>query len=95
LPENELNFEFNLAAVLWYELLSAIDKASTSFQSTCADLSTAITLMKGLKEFLQTLIENGFDSSKERLRRFAMNMEHHLNSNGQGYLNGKVFTIMQ
>jgi hypothetical protein len=65
LAENEFNFEFILAAVVWYELLSAIDKVSKSLQSMGADLSTAITLLKGLKEFLQNFRENGFASSKE------------------------------
>jgi hypothetical protein len=44
LTENDFNSEFILAAVVWYELLSAIDKVSKSLQS--ADLSMSITLLK-------------------------------------------------
>jgi hypothetical protein len=95
LAENEFNFDFILAAVVWYELLSAIDKVSKRLQSMGADLSTAITLLMGLKEFLQNFRENGFVSSKEMAQKFAMKLEYHLNSNGQGYLNGNVFTIMK
>jgi hypothetical protein len=34
-----------------------------------ADLSTAITLLNGLKEFLQNFRENGFASSKEMAQK--------------------------
>jgi hypothetical protein len=64
LAENEFNFEFILAVVVWYEL-SAINKVSKSLQNVGADLSTAITLLKGLKEFLQKFRENEYASSKE------------------------------
>jgi hypothetical protein len=60
-----------------------------------ADLSTAITLLNGLKEFLQTFEKTGFFHRRKRLIRFAMKMECHLNSNGQVYLNGSFFTIMK
>jgi hypothetical protein len=95
LAENEFNFEFTFTAVVWYESLSEIDKVSRSLQSMGADLSTAITLLKGLKEFLQTLTKMGLLHQRKRIRRFAMRMEYHLNSNGREYLKGNVFTIMK
>jgi hypothetical protein len=66
LAENEFNFEFILAAVVWYKLLSAIDKAHKSLQSMGTDLGMAITL---LKEFLQNFRENRFSSSKEKVQK--------------------------
>jgi hypothetical protein len=65
MAENEFNFEFIFAAVVWYEL-SAIDKVSKSLQSIGEDFSTAITL---LKEFLQNFRENWFASSKETAQK--------------------------
>jgi hypothetical protein len=67
--EHEFNFEFISAAVVWYESSSAIDKVSKSLQSAGADLNTAITLLKGLKEFLQNFREYGFALSKETAQK--------------------------
>jgi hypothetical protein len=57
-----------------------------------ADFSMTITL---LKEFLQNFRENGFASSKETARKVCDENGIHLNSNGQEYLNGNVFTTMK
>lgn len=65
LGDNEFSYEFILSTVVWYELLSAIDKVSKSLQSMNIDLSIATSLLKGLKEFLCNFRENGFKSSQE------------------------------
>jgi hypothetical protein len=60
-----LNLFLILAPAVWYEFLSATDKVSRNLQSMGADLSTAITLLKGLKEFLQPFRENRLASLKK------------------------------
>jgi hypothetical protein len=92
MAENEFNFEFILAAGLWYELLSAMDKVSKRLQSMGADLSMTITL---LKKFLQNFRENLFASSKETSQKVCDENGIHLNSNGQGYLHGNICKIMK
>jgi hypothetical protein len=54
-----------------------------SLQSIGAGLSTAITLLTDLKEFLQNISENGLLHRKNRPRSFLMKMEYHLESDGK------------
>lgn len=65
LAEYGMNFEFILATVVWYELLSAINKVSKSLQSIGTDLSMAMSLLSGLEKFLKEFRKNGFATSKK------------------------------
>lgn len=65
LAEHEINFEFVLSTVIWYDLLIAVDKVSKSLQNKSTDVSVATSLLKGLQDYLQSYRENNFESSFE------------------------------
>ncbi|GLV33281.1 hypothetical protein CBL_20089 [Carabus blaptoides fortunei] len=71
LAEHEINFEFVLSTVIWYDLLIAVDKVSKSLQNKSIDVSVATSLLKGLQEYLQSYRENNFELSLEVAKKIC------------------------
>ncbi|XP_050524356.1 zinc finger MYM-type protein 1-like [Daktulosphaira vitifoliae] len=65
LANYEFCYDFILSVVIWYELLSAINKVSKSLQSKNMELSNAVQLLSGLKDFFYNFRNEGFESSKK------------------------------
>lgn len=62
---HEFSYEFILSIVIWYELLSAINQVSKSIQSERMELSNAVQLLSGLKDFFNNFRKKGFELSKK------------------------------
>jgi hypothetical protein len=92
LAENEFSFEFILAAVVWYELLSAIDEVRKSVQSRGADLSMAVTL---LKELLRNFRKKRFTSLKETALKLSDENETPLEFKRTSMSTRTAFTVMK
>jgi len=65
LSNYEFSYDFILNVVIWYELLSAINKVSKSLQSENMELSNAVQLLSGLKDFFNNFTGKGFELSKK------------------------------
>lgn len=64
LASYEFTFEFVLSTVIWYDILSAINKVSKSLQSEKMDLATSIQFLSGLRDFLLKYRDDGFRTAK-------------------------------
>ncbi|KAL4153598.1 hypothetical protein QTP88_001431 [Uroleucon formosanum] len=62
LANYEFSYDFILSVVIWYELLSAINKVSKSLQSETMELSNAVQLLK---------VEKGFELSKKTAQQLC------------------------
>ncbi|XP_022165449.1 uncharacterized protein LOC111030323 [Myzus persicae] len=65
------SYDFILSVVIWYELLSAINKVSKSLQSEAMELSNAVQLLSGLKDFFNNFREKGFELSKKTAQQLC------------------------
>jgi hypothetical protein len=65
LANYKFSYDFIFSIVIWYELLSTINKVSKSLQSESMELSNAVQLLSGLKDFFNNFRENGFELSKK------------------------------
>ncbi|XP_022178815.1 zinc finger MYM-type protein 1-like [Myzus persicae] len=71
LANYEFSYDFILSVVIWYELLSAINKVSKSLQSEAMELSNAVQLLSGLKDFFNNFREKGFELSKKTAQQLC------------------------
>ena len=72
LANNELgNFEFLLATVIWYEILSGVNLVSKQLQSKEMMIDVAINSIKGLIAFFKTYRENGFSNALNTIKNLT------------------------
>ncbi|KAL4131914.1 hypothetical protein QTP88_009146 [Uroleucon formosanum] len=71
LANYEFSYDFILSVVIWYELLSAINKVSMSLQSETMELSNAVQLLSVLKDFFNNFREKGFELSKKTAQQLC------------------------
>ena len=71
LANYEFSYDFILSVVIWYELLSAINKVSKSLQNESMELSNAVQLLSGLKDFFTNFREKGFQLSKKTAQKLC------------------------
>lgn len=71
LANYEFSYDFILSVVIWYELLSAINKVSKSLQSESMELSNAVQLLSGLRDFFTNFREKGFQLSKKTAHKLC------------------------
>lgn len=69
--ENDINFEFVISIIIWYELLLHVNVVSKSLQNSKTDLSTAVSLLKGLKTYLKTYRDVGFGEAKLEAKKLC------------------------
>lgn len=78
LAENELgSFEFLVAIIIWYEILSAINLISKQLQSKDMLIDVAIESVQGLISFFRKYRETGFSKALEAAKEIAMEMDIH------------------
>ena len=59
-----MDFEFLFGMVIWYNILSAINRVSKMLQSKDIVINVAISNLKALISFFETYRETGFESDK-------------------------------
>ena len=59
-----MDFEFLFGLVIWYNILSVINKVSKMLQSKDIVIDAAISHLKALISFFETYRETGFESDK-------------------------------
>ena len=69
------NFEFLLAMVIWFELLSAVNEISKSLQKKDMRIDVAIELVKGLIKYMEKYRESGFANAIISAEKIANEME--------------------
>ena len=62
--EHEVNFEFGLSIIIWYDILLNVNTVSKSLQNPKTNLLTVDSLLKGLKNSLKYLRNVGFAKLK-------------------------------
>ncbi|XP_060959309.1 uncharacterized protein LOC115720250 [Cannabis sativa] len=72
---NIQNFEFLLNLVIWYDLLSAVNKVSIVLQSEDMQIDVAIRQLKTLLSFLQKYRETGFEETMVAATKIASEMK--------------------
>ena len=78
LVENELgSFEFLVAIIIWYEILSAINLVSKQLQSKDMLIDIAIESVQGLISYFRKYRETGFPKALEAAKEIAMEMDIH------------------
>jgi hypothetical protein len=78
LAENELgSFEFLVAIIIWYEILSAINLISKQLQSKDMLIDIAIESVQGLISFFKKYRETGFSKALEAAKEIALEMDIH------------------
>ena len=76
LATNELcNFEFLLAAIIWYEILFTVNMVSKSLQAKDMFLEDAIVEVKWLISFFERYRENGFSDAMNVAKGIAAELE--------------------
>jgi hypothetical protein len=76
LADNEFDdFEFLLAIIIWYEILSAINLASKQLQAKDMVIDIAIERVQGLISFFTKYREIGFSQALEAAREVAFEMD--------------------
>nr|TKW09163.1 hypothetical protein SEVIR_6G075100v2 [Setaria viridis] len=79
LAENELgSFEFSVAIIIWFEILSAVNLISKHLQSKDMLIDIAIESVQGLISFFKKYKETGFLKALEATKEIAMEMDIHL-----------------
>ncbi|XP_010501913.1 PREDICTED: zinc finger MYM-type protein 1-like [Camelina sativa] len=68
-------FEFLFGMVIWYDLLSVVNKVSKSLQSENMDIDAAIHQLKGLVSYFKKYRETGFEEEKSKATQIAAEME--------------------
>ncbi|EAY87545.1 hypothetical protein OsI_08956 [Oryza sativa Indica Group] len=76
LSENELGgFEFLVAIIIWYEILSSINVVSKQLQSKDMVIDIAIESVQGLISLFKKYRENGFSKALEAAKQIALEMD--------------------
>ena len=76
LATNELgDFEFLIAIIIWYDILSAVNIVSKLLQSKDMLIDVAIENIKGLITFFETYRETGFDNALVSAKELATEMD--------------------
>ena len=70
-----MDFEFLFGMVIWYNLLSAINRVSKMLQSKDIVIDAAISHLKALVSFFETYRETGFESDKIIAKEIAAQMK--------------------
>ncbi|TVU24144.1 hypothetical protein EJB05_26545, partial [Eragrostis curvula] len=75
LADNELgDFEFLLAVIIWYEILSAVNLVSKQLQAKDMIIDIATERVQGLISFFNKYRENGFPQALEAATEVALDM---------------------
>jgi hypothetical protein len=78
LAENELSsFDFLVAIIIWYEILSAVNSISKQLQSKDMLIDIAIESVQGLISFFRKYRETGFSKALEAAKEIAIEMDIH------------------
>jgi hypothetical protein len=78
LAENELSsFDFLVAIIIWYEILSAVNSISKQLQSKDMLIDIAIESVQGLTSFFRKYRETGFSKALEAAKEIAIEMDIH------------------
>ena len=75
LSSDLIDFEFLFGMIIWYTILSAINRVSKMLQSKDMVIDAAICHLKGLISFFETYRETGFESDKIAAKEIAAQME--------------------
>ena len=75
LSSDIMDFEFLFGMVIWYNVLSAINRVSKMLQSKDMAIDVAITHLKALISFFETYREIGYESDKITAKEIAAQME--------------------
>ena len=70
-----MDFEFLFSMVIWYNILSAINRVRKMLQSKDIVIDAAISHLKALISFFETYRENGFESDKIIAKKIAAQMK--------------------
>ena len=70
-----MDFEFLFGMVIWYNILSAINRVSKMLQSKDIIIDAAISHLKALISFFETYRETGFESDKIIAKEIAAHMK--------------------
>ena len=70
-----MDFEFLFGMVIWYNILSAINRVSKMLQSKDIVIDAAISYLKALISFFETYRETGFESHKIIAKEIAAQMK--------------------
>ncbi|CAH9099211.1 unnamed protein product [Cuscuta epithymum] len=71
ISDYEMNFDFLVALVIWYEILNKVNKVSKVLQQRDMNMSSAISLLKGLIAFFKEYREDGFEKAKVEAEKIA------------------------
>jgi hypothetical protein len=69
------NFEFNLATIMWYDILFAVNTVSKLLQSADMQLDVAIQQINALVTYLTKYRDTGFHSAMIAANEIASAME--------------------
>ena len=75
LLSNIMDFEFLFVMVIWYNILSAINRVSKMLQSKDIVIDAAISHLKAFISFFETYRETGFKSDKIIAKEIAAQMK--------------------
>ncbi|CAH9128174.1 unnamed protein product [Cuscuta epithymum] len=75
ISDYEMNFDFLVALVIWYEILNKVNKVSKVLQQRDMNMSSAISLLKGLIAFFQEYREDGFEKAKAEAEKIAIELD--------------------
>jgi hypothetical protein len=76
LATNELgDFEFIVAIIIWYEVLSAVNLVSKQLQAKDMLIDIAIEKVQGLISFFKNYRETGFSNALESAKEIALEMD--------------------
>jgi hypothetical protein len=76
LADNELGgFEFLVAIIIWYEILSAVNLVSKQLQAKDMLIDIAIEKVQGLISFFNKYRETGFSNALEAAKEIALEMD--------------------
>lgn len=74
LSEYEMNFDFLVGMVIWYEILNKVNKVSKVLQQRDMNMDVAISLLKGLIIFFEEYREEGFEKAKIEAEKIALEL---------------------
>lgn len=69
------NFEFLVAMIIWFELLTVVNEIRKSLQEKDMRIDSAIELVKGLIKYLKKYRESGFVNAKASAENIGNEME--------------------
>ncbi|CAH9098796.1 unnamed protein product [Cuscuta europaea] len=74
LSEYEMNFDFIVSMVIWYEVLNKVNKISKVLQQRDMNVGAALNLLKGLIVFFKEYREEGFEKAKIEAQNIAIEL---------------------